>query len=33
MKERPWFKHYESEVPKSIEYPEVPLYHFIENSA
>ncbi len=33
MKERPWFKHYESEVPKSIEYPEVPLYHFIENAA
>jgi len=33
MKERPWFKHYESEVPKSIEYPEVPLYHFMENSA
>lgn len=33
MKERPWFKHYESEVPKSIEYPEVPLYHFLENAA
>jgi long-chain acyl-CoA synthetase len=33
MKERPWFKHYESEVPKSIEYPEVPLYNFIENAA
>jgi len=33
MKERPWFKHYESDVPKSIEYPEVPLYHFMENSA
>ncbi|NOR89038.1 MAG: AMP-binding protein, partial [Anaerolineales bacterium] len=33
MEERPWFKHYESEVPKSIEYPEVPLYHFIENAA
>jgi len=33
MNERPWFKHYESEVPKSIEYPEVPLYHFIENAA
>lgn len=33
MKERPWFKHYESEVPQSIEYPEVPLYHFLENAA
>jgi long-chain acyl-CoA synthetase len=33
MKERPWFNHYESEVPKSIEYPEVPLYHFMENAA
>ena len=33
MKERPWFKHYESDVPKSIEYPEVPLYHFLEKSA
>ncbi|MCJ7566554.1 MAG: long-chain fatty acid--CoA ligase [Anaerolineales bacterium] len=33
MKERPWFKHYESEVPKSIEYPEVPLYYFLENAA
>ncbi len=33
MKERPWFKHYESEVPKSIKYPKVPLYHFLEDSA
>ena len=33
MKERPWFKHYESEVPKSIKYPNVPLYHFLEDSA
>lgn len=33
MKERPWFKHYEADVPKSIDYPEVPLYHFLENAA
>ncbi|MCJ7569462.1 MAG: AMP-binding protein, partial [Anaerolineales bacterium] len=33
MKERPWFKHYEAEVPKSIEYPDVPLYHFLEKAA
>jgi len=33
MKERPWFKHYESDVPRSVDYPEVPLYHFLENAA
>ena len=33
MKERPWFKHYESDVPKSVDYPEVPLYHFLETAA
>ena len=33
MKERPWFKHYEADVPKTIDYPEVPLYHFLENAA
>ncbi|HUS85287.1 MAG TPA: AMP-binding protein, partial [Anaerolineales bacterium] len=33
MKERPWFKHYEAEVPKSIEYPDVPLFHFLEKAA
>jgi long-chain acyl-CoA synthetase len=33
MKERPWFKHYESEVPRSLEYPDVPLYNFLETAA
>lgn len=33
MKERPWFKHYESEVPKSIDYPDMPLSQFLENAA
>jgi long-chain acyl-CoA synthetase len=33
MKERPWFKHYESEVPKSIDYPDMPLSQFLEDAA
>jgi long-chain acyl-CoA synthetase len=33
MDERPWFKHYDEGVPHSIDYPPVPLYHFLEESA
>src|SRR4051794_27213835 len=31
--ERPWFKHYQPDVPHSIDYPEVPLHALLENSA
>ncbi len=31
--EKPWVKHYEPGVPATLEYPEVPLHHFLESSA
>ncbi|MGD2157332.1 MAG: long-chain fatty acid--CoA ligase [Anaerolineales bacterium] len=33
MKDRPWLDHYDEGVPESIDYPEVPLFHFLEESA
>ncbi|MDF1499475.1 MAG: long-chain fatty acid--CoA ligase [Anaerolineales bacterium] len=33
MDERPWFQHYDDGVPRSINYPEVPLHHFLEEAA
>jgi long-chain acyl-CoA synthetase len=33
MEDRPWLKHYDSGVPYHIEYPPVPLYYFLEESA
>ncbi len=33
MDERPWLKHYDEGVPHSIDYPPVPLFHFLEESA
>ena len=29
MIERPWFKHYEKQVPHSLTYPEIPIYQFL----
>ena len=31
--EKPWLKHYDAGVPHTIDYPEVPLHHFLEESA
>ncbi|MGQ9832846.1 MAG: long-chain-fatty-acid--CoA ligase [Candidatus Villigracilaceae bacterium] len=33
MDARPWLAHYDKGVPHTIEYPPVPLYHFLEESA
>jgi long-chain acyl-CoA synthetase len=33
MEERPWFEFYDEGVPKTIEYPDVPLFYFLEESA
>ncbi len=33
MFERPWFKHYDKGVPYHIEYPEIPLFELLEESA
>ncbi len=33
MEEKPWFKFWPAETPKSIDYPEVPLFHILDNSA
>jgi long-chain acyl-CoA synthetase len=33
MKEHPWFKRYDKGVPRTIDYPAVPLYFFLEESA
>ena len=33
MTERPWLKHYDPGVPHSIDYPAVPLFYFLEESA
>jgi long-chain acyl-CoA synthetase len=32
MTEHPWFAHYDKGVPKSIDYPKKPLFHFLEES-
>ena len=31
--EKPWFAHYEKEVPRSIDYPRIPLHQTLEDSA
>ncbi len=33
MEGRPWLKHYGEGVPHTINYPEVPLFHFLEEAA
>ena len=33
MTDRPWFANYDKGVPKTIDYPKKPLYHFLEESA
>lgn len=33
MSDRPWLKHYDQGVPHHIEYPEVPLFYFLEEAA
>ena len=33
MTERPWLAHYDKGVPQTIEYPQAPLFHFLEEAA
>jgi long-chain acyl-CoA synthetase len=33
MDARPWLEHYDKGVPQNIEYPPVPIFHFLEESA
>jgi long-chain acyl-CoA synthetase len=33
MEDRPWFKHYDPGVPRTIEYPEVPVFALLEEAA
>jgi long-chain acyl-CoA synthetase len=33
MDARPWFAHYDQGVPQTIDYPPVPIFHFLEESA
>jgi len=33
MSDQPWFERYDEGVPQTIEYPEVPLFYFLEESA
>jgi long-chain acyl-CoA synthetase len=33
MNNRPWLGHYDKGVPQTIEYPQAPLFHFLEESA
>ncbi len=33
MNDRPWFKHYDEGVPRTIDYPPVPIFHFLEEMA
>jgi long-chain acyl-CoA synthetase len=33
MEARPWHKHYDEGTPVSIDYPQKPLYHFLEDAA
>jgi acyl-CoA synthetase (AMP-forming)/AMP-acid ligase II len=30
---RPWFKHYDPEVPRHLTYPHIPLYHLLDQTA
>ena len=33
MSDHPWLDSYDKEVPQTLEYPEVPLFHFLESAA
>ena len=33
MEDRPWYQHYDEGVPRTIDYPQVPIFHFLEESA
>ena len=33
MSDHPWLDSYDEPVPKTLDYPEVPLFHFLEASA
>ncbi len=33
MTEKPWLAHYDENVPHHIDYPQVPIFHFLETSA
>ena len=33
MNDRPWLAHYDKGVPQTIDIPNVPLFHFLEESA
>jgi long-chain acyl-CoA synthetase len=33
MEHRPWHDYYDEGIPTSLSYPEVPIFHFLENSA
>jgi long-chain acyl-CoA synthetase len=33
MDERPWLEHYDPDVPKTLEYPDIPLHSFLEQAA
>ena len=33
MEHRPWHDYYDEGIPPSLSYPEVPIFHFLENSA
>jgi long-chain acyl-CoA synthetase len=33
MTDKPWLEHYDEGVPRSIDYPAVPLYHYMEKAA
>ena len=33
MSNKPWLAHYDKGVPQTIEYPKVPLFHFLEDAA
>jgi len=33
MTKKPWLKHYEPGVPPTLEYPQEPVFHFLEKTA
>jgi long-chain acyl-CoA synthetase len=33
MEDRPWYQHYDKGVPRTIDYPQVPIFHFLDESA
>jgi long-chain acyl-CoA synthetase len=33
MEDRPWYQHYDEGVPRTIDYPIVPIFHFLKESA